>query len=760
MKNTKLLILVILLILNLGNLNIVLGQCKLDKTGWELIFSEDFESGNIESLLQNQWIIGDPHDPGNAQILSDMCPDASVDQYSCNVKSMIDIEDGFAFLNIKKTPSYCWDVVNNTYVHVDYLSSFLSSTFDEFSQSRHQNAGNTRNGFVYGMFEINCKLPKKEKGYPAFWLSGNSWPPEIDVFEHHTNTNEFFSSTHWTNSINQHELCSNFYNFTYDLTDDFHKFTLVWTPTEIAWFFDDVLINVNYNVETLPGYNFLIEGNYDEFFKWTKMHLILSYWPMCPNNNYEFDPFVVDYIKVYKPIGYEVIQESQLAFDYYNSLVDLYANTKYKTDEEWVTYKVNSENSYEVSKNMKGVQGGGKFYFKGTDNYLWNTYWSNGKYFSDRVNPNILLTYDYDLALNGEMIVYGQKQGFNRFLKYRYNNNTYSILNANALHNNTKIAISKDGLKIVYVDSNNKIVICSRNSINAHNWDVNKTNISANPDSKVIFDTFYPNSFFYEYDNTLYQYLYYWGLLFKIFVSIEGEFDTDYVLTNDGNSIIYINSDGVLKKANRNSYHSWQNELFNLGNNNVLNYKSGLSINQDSNNLQLYFQGYDNTIWSIYWDEDKYNLGCINCIQKNIKNDFQVIKQGIFNNEVNIAYTDVYNKIRVVRYSEYCNVILDCDNNRNDVVFLMDNNDSVNSFIVNNYFIYPNPFSSHFNIQGDLDNIQHLLIYDLLGREMLLEFDLSDKNLVRINTESLNEGIYILVIYGFEDTEVFKIHKI
>ena len=49
-------------------------------------------------------------------------------------------------------------------------------------------------GFGYGYFEIEAKLPTGKNLWPAFWMSPfESWPPEIDVFEGYTkNRNNYF----------------------------------------------------------------------------------------------------------------------------------------------------------------------------------------------------------------------------------------------------------------------------------------------------------------------------------------------------------------------------------------------------------------------------------------------------------------------------------------------------------------------------------------------------------------------------------------
>ena len=109
--------------------------------------------------------------------------------------------------------------------------------------------------FTYGKVEASIKLPKTANGlWPAFWLLGadyrqNSWPAcgEIDILEMgnvkgiQTNTQDryFNGACHWGYYQNggypNYAVAS---NAPYSLQDDFHLFTLIWTPEKVSMYLD------------------------------------------------------------------------------------------------------------------------------------------------------------------------------------------------------------------------------------------------------------------------------------------------------------------------------------------------------------------------------------------------------------------------------------------------------------------------------------------------------------------------------------------
>lgn len=337
-------------------------------------------------------------------------------------ESNIELLNGYAYFKTQKltTP------INISGTNYYYTSGEIVSKFDDIPYcSSFSDAG-----YLYGMFEIRCKLPKKHGQYPAYWLLGNtSWPPEIDLFEFNGNDhNMFFSGVHWGPN-NAPQNCYQFYNYPFDLTDDFHTWTVVWSPTAVTFFFDNKELRTDNIITHIPG---TVSPNMMERCKWMKMkHQIGSglNWPYSSETT--FDPLIVDYIKVYKPTGYTPYTTGN--FDNYNyniiyfrntanQLVKLLLNTSsssatvistisdvfsslainptsnriyYKTSTNnliyytlsgatWTRYAFNAVSPYSgtssvpvdnVAKNICLGENPHQVYYIGTDNRVWVVYW-------------------------------------------------------------------------------------------------------------------------------------------------------------------------------------------------------------------------------------------------------------------------------------------------------------------------------------------------------------------------------------------------
>ena len=106
------------------------------------------------------------------------------------------------------------------------------------------------------MFEIRCKVPSVYGQYSAFWMKGNeAWPPEIDAFEYNaTFPNHAFSGVHYGPSLGSNSAnCYVHYDLPFDISQDFHTWTVVWTPTQITWFLDGREIKTDNDPTHIPG---------------------------------------------------------------------------------------------------------------------------------------------------------------------------------------------------------------------------------------------------------------------------------------------------------------------------------------------------------------------------------------------------------------------------------------------------------------------------------------------------------------------------
>jgi len=129
------------------------------KEGWELTFDDEFDGTEVDFTKWNKWYsTHTQHKPG------EVAGEASLD--------CIEVKDGYLHLNVKDNPGGDYPL------KIGWLNSAKWQYIKD--------GGLATSGFEqqYGYFEIRCKPPKQGlKYWPAFWLYGNTWPPEIDIFE-------------------------------------------------------------------------------------------------------------------------------------------------------------------------------------------------------------------------------------------------------------------------------------------------------------------------------------------------------------------------------------------------------------------------------------------------------------------------------------------------------------------------------------------------------------------------------------------------
>lgn len=160
--------------------------------------------------------------------------------------------------------------------------------------------------FRYGKFEARAKMPKGQGLWPAFWMLPTNyeyggWPKsgEIDVLEmlgHQPNI--VYGTIHSGNPITAATISSSA-NYTLPsgtFADDFHIFTLEWTPTSVKWLVDGNLYSTKTATDISPWV-------FDKAF-----HVLLNVavggnWPGAPDGTTVFPQTMeVDYVRIYQKI--------------------------------------------------------------------------------------------------------------------------------------------------------------------------------------------------------------------------------------------------------------------------------------------------------------------------------------------------------------------------------------------------------------------------------------------------------------------------
>ena len=190
--------------------------------------------------------------------------------------------------------------VENVNLESGYLNiTALNPVPNSYTSGRITTQG--KKEFTYGKMEIRAKLPEGQGIWPALWMLGanistQSWPTcgEIDIMEFLGHeTNKVYGTAHWED-IGHKYLGSNTTLTTGSFNEDFHTFTLTWTPNRLAWsvdgdeYFELLRSTIPKFPWDLPQFfimNVAVGGN----------------WPGPPDETTVFpQTMTVDYIRVYQ----------------------------------------------------------------------------------------------------------------------------------------------------------------------------------------------------------------------------------------------------------------------------------------------------------------------------------------------------------------------------------------------------------------------------------------------------------------------------
>ena len=202
------------------------GKQALDDSCWDMSFEEPFDKlslwndDNPAGRWRTQYIW-----PRETIINNEQQFYIDPEQHGV---SPFSINDGILSITAEPTPRALRGVVEGQ----PYVSGVLTSE-KSFSQQ-------------YGRFDIRAQLPEGQGLWSAFWLlpSFKQWPegvavlPEIDVMENLGHQPNTYHTTLHTNQSG--ELTSFPFDHTMntDLTQDFHVYSVVWTPESVSWYLD------------------------------------------------------------------------------------------------------------------------------------------------------------------------------------------------------------------------------------------------------------------------------------------------------------------------------------------------------------------------------------------------------------------------------------------------------------------------------------------------------------------------------------------
>ena len=218
-----------------------------------------------------------------------------------------------------------------------YLSGMLDS-YDTYHQM---------DKFLYGYFEIKCKLPVHRGAFPAFWLWGNGIPSdrhyeEIDIFEYswritdsienHSSSVDFGSSRYFSTGIHFNPNTTD-----YDWRDtfarvyhtipieepdlsDWNVFGCEWSPGTVTWYFNGQIIKEYKVADNVPYLPMRLKTNYamDDYAFQNPFDVHHNDVPIWQGT----DSLKIDYIRVYQLLWdcdnnkYITAQDEFDTFDY------------------------------------------------------------------------------------------------------------------------------------------------------------------------------------------------------------------------------------------------------------------------------------------------------------------------------------------------------------------------------------------------------------------------------------------------------------
>lgn len=245
----------------------------LQKQGYELTFQDDFDKVSWLEDSNQKWIVGE-HWGG-------FHPERTMVYFGPPVlmhgKSLAKFE-------VKYKPRTF--TLNNKPIEIPFLGSWLSSA-KTFRQ-------------LHGRFECRMSLPKAAHTWPAFWLWGPGWPPEIDVIEAYGGKTgkdvvyQHITVWYW----NKDGKRTNTIPFTIKLgkynpnVTEFYEFALEWHPGYIAVYVNGVKV-----------FRFTDKKKIERTYQKPSWVMVDAYFrgDIAPEEipGY-YSSFYVDYVRVYK----------------------------------------------------------------------------------------------------------------------------------------------------------------------------------------------------------------------------------------------------------------------------------------------------------------------------------------------------------------------------------------------------------------------------------------------------------------------------
>lgn len=255
-----------------SDLSNIVPSSELDQklqSGWHLVWNDEF--GNHDAIDNRNWSLqtGGGYIWGNNEL-----------QYYTDRPENCCIENGKLIIKGKK----------EDYQNYQYTSARITTK--------------EKIEFLYGKLEIKAKLPKGKGLFPAIWLlpcednyGNRKKNGELDIVEMLGNDPSFIYGVAHYSLKEQNRTYKKYSHGSTDFSEDYHVYSIEWSPQDIKWLVDD-------EVYLLLNLNETFSNTYNPFNK--KFYLIMNLsiggdWPGYDFDNTVFPAlFEIEYVRYYE----------------------------------------------------------------------------------------------------------------------------------------------------------------------------------------------------------------------------------------------------------------------------------------------------------------------------------------------------------------------------------------------------------------------------------------------------------------------------
>ncbi|MGI4871840.1 MAG: family 16 glycosylhydrolase [Janthinobacterium lividum] len=341
-------------------------QCKLhfDSNTWAEVYRDDFKQPT--GLDTSEWWTS----PSHGMNINDHSGWGS-EWYDFNDPSLVTISNPTGGNGIVCLTAKRWLDVNGSPVDEKIVSPNGSTRIVRYrsgmlvSKSGGSWQGHSKEE-AYGAWEARIKLPSNHNAWPAFWLWTSQ--TEIDIIDDTDGVGLMNNVIDWEERSSPStpprltecaRYVEPYYNRSTMLSDDFHIYSMVWTPETVTFFFD------GREIRTLPSSVIATHDGYPDLLLTLQMRSKVGD-AASPN----FDPnetaqMYIDWVRILKPIP-----DASKNRNYH------VAETTYKTSSEFVNHDITAlTNAVAVKAEANSIlvnpTNAGQVFYQGTDNNLY-----------------------------------------------------------------------------------------------------------------------------------------------------------------------------------------------------------------------------------------------------------------------------------------------------------------------------------------------------------------------------------------------------